>query len=285
MINLGLPASAKAAVIQRYVDEHGIRKVVIVSPPEFNFPHTLANAEEIDYLEIVEYHVFHRLMQEIDPQTLLVVNECLRSQKRHDLHYNCVRNFLNQTTHQLIFQFLPIIASVEDFMVLFDWDTRSRWKREAFDPQLVMAARVQLVPADLQFSLTEAPIEDKLLASYEAKKTKLFAELGNKDPDTLPRHLYKHGAPAKRRELRPSATYLSTRSFGPQVIPYHTAGAEAQGIFEFPHRHIDLCDFVSRTGRTQFEVITTPLKVDQWYVQRYREWQKEVARAYSAFSY
>ena len=71
--------------------------------------------------EIIQYKFYYRLLQEIGKDTLLVVNECLRMQNRYDLTYNCLRLFLQQTPHALVFQYLPIIDTIADFMVLFDF--------------------------------------------------------------------------------------------------------------------------------------------------------------------
>ena len=61
--------------------------------------------EFIEWADIIEYRYYYRLLQEIGSKTLVVVNECLRTQARHDLTYNCMRLFLNQTDHRLIFQY------------------------------------------------------------------------------------------------------------------------------------------------------------------------------------
>lgn len=276
MIHLGLRPHEKAGVIQQYVERHDIRRVVILGPEQFAFPHALANAESIDYPDIYTYVVFHRLMQEIDSSTLLVINECLRTRNRHDLTYNVIRQYLNLTPHQLIFQVLPIIASREDFMVLFDWDTRSRWKSVGFDAAPLGEAQVQARPVDVRFDVRVVEAPAKLHDTYARKREALFGGIGAGDPDKIPRQLYQVGAKARLAALRLGTTYLSTRTVGSVVVPYEAAPAEDCGIFELPFRFAEFRDHLARHPQRAFDVVASDLKADAWFVQRYRDWVREV---------
>jgi hypothetical protein len=73
------------------------------------------DAEFIEYNELIECRTFYRLLQEIDQRTLVVLNECLRNQNRYDLTFNCIRHFLRQTSHHLIFQY-AIIEQPSDLL-------------------------------------------------------------------------------------------------------------------------------------------------------------------------
>ena len=94
MIRLGLSDDEKRACVARYRSEHGIGKVFILSPARFVF--ACEDSEQIEWAQIIQYRHFYRLLQEIDRSTLVVVNECLRTQNRSDLTYNCIRHFLQQ---------------------------------------------------------------------------------------------------------------------------------------------------------------------------------------------
>src|SRR5262245_14995935 len=125
MIFLGYSDAEKRAEIERYQAAHGITQTVVISADDFPLP--IPNTDQMKYSDAIRYVFFYPLLQTIDSHTLIVLNECLRTRNRHDLTYNCIRNYLNLTTHQLIFQLLPQIDTADDLMILFDFDTRSRW--------------------------------------------------------------------------------------------------------------------------------------------------------------
>ena len=136
MICIGYNNHQKCKQIKHYISQNDIRKIYVFCPEKMQ-SNLLINAEYISYKNIIEYEYFYRLLQEIDQYTLLIIDECLRTQNRNDLTYNCLRHFINQSGHILVFQYLPMIDSVEDFMILFDFDSKSQWKREKFSVDII----------------------------------------------------------------------------------------------------------------------------------------------------
>ena len=74
----------------------------------------------------------------MDKRTLLIIDEIFKVDDRKDLTCNCVRNYLKQTDHQIIFQRFPIVKNKEDFLVLdygmhfqkshnISYKTRHKW--------------------------------------------------------------------------------------------------------------------------------------------------------------
>ena len=284
MIHLGLSPSSKAERIAAYCAKHAIRKVFLLSPKRFAFPLQVEAWEAIDWLEIIKYRTFYRLLQEIDSDVLVVVNECLRLQNRNDLTYNCIRQFLNQTKHVLVFQTLPLIDEPQDFMILFDFATKSKWKREKFDADLVKGeCAVSIEPMKPAFHAEPVPVSDKVRADYAAAKEKLFRELGLKDPHTIPRNLYLLGGKAKAAAMKPDLRYVgrNNRIGAANLITY---GDEASGtleVFELPHNFLHFADLIATTRQTSFDVLRADLKVDHWYLSRYGEWAERIAGAYA----
>lgn len=279
MISLGTPRNSKADVVIDYICHHrDIERVIVLGPSEFDFEFATLPVEYVDYPQIYTHVVFHRLMQEINNQTLLVINECLRTRNRYDLTYNVIRQYLNLTTHQIVFQRLPIIADRQDFMTLLDWDTRSRWKREAFRPELLREAHIVAQPEYLRFEVEQVAAPDKLHDAYAKKRTNLFASIGAGDPDKIPRQLYQLGAKARITAVLPDWMYLGTRKIipAPNVVPYGKAPRGENGVFELPFRFGDFRDHLTRHHQTCFPVIASDLKADQWFMRRYQEWTKEV---------
>lgn len=284
VIYLGIDTASKLEVIQRYCRDHDIKRVVILCPPKFrldlgeSIPHEVVLWGETGTgpkNEIVQYKFYYRLVQEIDHSTLLVIHECLRTQNRNDLTYNCIRQFLMQTHHHLIFQYLPIIDSIDDFMVLFDFDTRSAWKRQPFGSELVANATVVINPVVPQITEIQVETTAKQKDAYAREKAKLFENIGMKDPHTIPRNLYLTTGKAKLAAVDSTIQYVgrNNRFKLPNLTTYRD---ELQGdrytVFEFCHSHLEFSDFLAITRQTTVPAITTDLKVDQWYLQRYRDW-------------
>jgi len=184
MIRLGYDDAAKDATITAYCAAHAIRKVFVLSPAKFRFSCSTPH-EIVEWADIIEYRFYYRLLREIDQSTLIVINECLRTQNRHELAYNCIPLFLQQTGHQVVFQYLPLIESPEDFMILFDFDTRSQLpvvvlphdmsKRMAATVQFNKARGVHQVDLDadvvrslIEQGVNEAEIAAKLGMDLEA---------------------------------------------------------------------------------------------------------------------
>jgi hypothetical protein len=286
-ICLGFSAEEKLEKIERYRKEHGIAHCVVLSPARFALD--APDAESIEWAEIIQYKFFYRLLQEIDHRTLIVINECLRTQNRHDLTYNCIRHYLNQTRHQLIFQHLPIIDTIDDFMILVDFETRSRWRRERFQRDFLRGLVLEAKPIDLKLCPLTLPADDRLREKYDAEKRKLFDNIGLKDPHTIPRNLHLLGGSRKLQAVRPDAHYLGRnnrfkldnlstfKDYAPRP------SIQALTVFEPPHNFIDFSDAVTLSRQERFDVLTTDLPVDRWYMERYTDWTRRIEDAYANF--
>jgi hypothetical protein len=216
---------------------------------------------------------------------LLVINECLRTQNRYDLTYNCIRQFLQQTRHQLIFQYLPMIDGIEDFMILFDFDTRSQWKREPFSTDLLSNAEVLINPIVPKFQEQQVETSAKVKGAYEKKKAELINGIGLKDPHTIPRNLYLTTGKSKLAQVNEAQHYVgrNNRFKLPNLVTYRDESfPERYTVFEFCHNHLEFNDFLALSGQVRLPVLTTDLKIDQWYLQRYREWVVRLETAIAA---
>jgi len=284
MIFLGLTPAQKNAEITRYCKAHDIDKVFFLSPEKFRFPVTVEH-EYVEWADIIMYRHYYRLIQEIGPNTLVVVNECLRTQNRHELTYNCIRNFMNQTTHQLIFQYLPLIDTFDDFMILFDFDTRSRWKRERWRPGFRDEARIHVQEVLIEFNPIYVPASPKLQAAYAKEKRDRIDNIGQRDPHTIPRNLYLLSGRARRPHVDPAKYYIgrnqrfrldNLQTYRQDEFLHHYT------VFEFPHDFIQFADFVALSGQSRFDVLVADLKVDYWYLERYQAWSERIRDGYSA---
>ena len=285
MICIGLTDKQKDEEIARYCAEHTIRKVVIFSPSKFRFVSSESGSEHIEYDAIITYKVYYRLLQETDDSTLLVINECLRTQNRNDLTFNCVRHYLNQTPHQLIFQYLPIIDTPEDFATLFDFDTRSRWKRVSFTNLPLREAKIRVAPVPLELRVIDVQTDERTLAYYAIEKRKLIDGIGLKDPHTIPRNLHLISGKAKLLYTKPEASYLGRNDrLKLQNMTTYKESAYPNApyvVFEFCHNLIDFADFLALSRQTRIDVLVTDLKVDRWYLKRYQDWIGRLREVYT----
>lgn len=292
MIYLGLSNKEKATAIERYCEEYNIQKIFVLAPAKFKTAFD-GNIEHVEWAEIIQYKFFYRLLQEIGRDTLVVIDECLRTQNRHDLTYNCVRHFLNQTTHKLIFQYLPIIQHAEDFMVLFDFETRSKWKREKISRGLLCEAEISVLEQPIMLKPIAIQTDEATKAYYTKEKERLIRSLGLKDPHTIPRNLYLLSGKAKRAWTESQGASLCANATRHYVgrnnrfkIPTLRTYKELRypgryTVFEFCHNILDFVDFLSLSKQTEIDILVSDLRVDAWYFNRYQEWTQNLQNAYS----
>jgi hypothetical protein len=292
MIYLGYEDNQKREIIARYIVDNDIEKTVVISGDKFPLP--IPDTDQVAYSDVIMYVTFYRLLQEITQKTLIVINESLRTQNRYDLAYNCIRNYLNMTGHQLIFQYLPQIDTQEDFMILFDFDTKSRWKRRPFDPYLV-GEESQVSINDVPVKLVRVPVKTspETKQKYMGDRKRLFEKIGNKDPHTIPRNLYLIGGKDKRAYVDANSLPMfgevglyvarNKRLGRDNIVTYAEAEpGKEYTILELPHRFIDFSDFMRQTGQAGGRVLVADLKVDDWYFIRYQEWSERIHETYAS---
>lgn len=135
------------------------------------------------------YKFFYRLIEEIDNDSLLIFDECMRTQNRNELTYNCAHHYCNQTQHKIIFEYFPFIDDNSNFMILLDFVNKGKYKGKGFDWEMLKGEDIQIKNNILHLEVESIDISEKQKDSYRAEKEKLFDGLGNKDPDTIPRAL------------------------------------------------------------------------------------------------
>lgn len=294
MIYLGLKPDDKRQVVEQYITHNSIKKVFALGVERHQFD--VADIEWIEYSDIIQYRTFYRLLQDIDQRTLVVVNECLRSQNRYDLTFNCIRHFLRQTSHHLIFQYLPIIEQPNDFMTLFDWDTQSRWKPVQLAEAPLHEAAVVCQQVNVNLHPIAVKTDDRTKMAYETEKRQLIDGIGLRDPHTIPRNLYLMGGKAKLawaqlvgRGLFDESRWFIGRNSRFRLPNLQTYRADAYKhapytAFELPHNFLDFIDFLYLSGQTDIDVLVSDLKVDAWYWERYQKWRERLGQIYAQIS-
>jgi len=281
-IHLGLDGEAKRAVVEAAAADRG--HVVVLSPSRFRFGLAMPH-EVVDWPDIIRYRFFYRLLQEIGQHSLVVVNECLRTQDRSDLTYNCIRHFILQAGRVIVFQHLPIIDTADDFMILFDFATRSRWRREAWRAGFAAEVEIRVRGQEPGFDAVDVAVDARTHDAYQEEKRRLFAGIGLRDPHTIPRNLYLMSGRARLGRVDPARRYVgrNNRFKLANLETYREVdSAGARDVFELPHNFIDFADFLAVSRQARSRVLVADLKVDQWYLERYRAWAGRVADACAA---
>lgn len=287
MIRIGFKDERKQAEIAAYCATHGIRKIFVLSPRKFMFPLIVDSipVEWIEWEDIIRYTFFYRLLQEIGPDSLVVVNECLRTQNRNDLTYNCMRHFLAQAGHQIICNYLPLIDAIDDFMILFDFDTKSRWKREKFSARLLAECDIASHLPEFSLHKITVCIDEKTEALYKKTKRDMIDNIGLRDPHTIPRTLHLVAGKCKRAASGPGTNYIGRNNrFGMDRMSVYRDEAFPRDctVFEFCHNFIDFSGFLALSGQSRTLALVSGLKVDQWYFERYQAWLERIAHANAA---
>lgn len=287
MIRIGLRSAEKQKILTDYLSSHEIKKVFIFYPQKFPLNVEIPiPSEHVEYADIIMYKYFYRLLEEIDPQTLLVFNECLRTQNRSDLTYNCAHHYCNQTDHKIVFEYFPFIEDRQDFMILLDLLNKGKYKGKSFAWAFLHEEDVQAKPLHPHLQTIDIPTTEKDRKRYEAKKKQLFDNLGNGDPDTLPRQLHVWAGNLKKEAINSDGQYVARNSRFKlsNVATYKQVGPGDYILIDFAHRRLDLNDFLKQSGMTEVRFINSGLKVDLYYINEFNAWAERLGEFYAQAS-
>lgn len=174
----------KARIVNEYLSSNEIEKVYIIGDDlDIDFE----NKETVKFSDTIMYKYFYRLLQEINKKSLIILNECLKKQNRYDLTYNCIRRYVLQTDHRLIFNYYPIIKNQEDFMTLYDMLQNNPFLKEPYK-YISKFENVEVGKVVFEVHKTDIVLPSECETQYEEEKEKLINSV-NKDPDIIPRGL------------------------------------------------------------------------------------------------
>lgn len=288
MIRIGLSQREKQNLILEQVTSNNIKKVFCFYfkkfPVKYNVP---CEIEYIEYADIEMYKYFYRLLEEIDNASLIVMDGCMRTQNRSELIYNCAHHYLNQTPHKIIFELFPIIDSKEDFMILLDFENKGKYKGKSFDYSFLYDEDIKMKPYKIKMDLIHVPITDKQKEKYEAKKESLFENLGNKDPDIIPRTLQILAGDFKKVAIEADKMYVARnkRFKLDNVLSYTDINSKGEFIVVDTHyRRLNMNDFIRTTGMHNIKYLCTTLSIDDVIVTEFSKWKARLEAIYAQAS-
>lgn len=288
MIRIGLSAREKQKEFDNYLANNEIKKIFCFHYEKF--PLTILTSVPIEYFtyaDIIEYKPFYHLLEVINSSTLLIFNECMRTQNRSDLTYNCAHHYCNQTPHKLIFEHFPIIENKNDFMILLDFQDKGKYKGKSFDYVFLQNEDVKIKPFKIKLETINVPITDKDRERYEKKKGFLFDSLGEKDPDTIPRNLQLLAGGMKKKVIVSDQLYIARnkRFKLENVLTYNDITGKGDYIIIDTHfRRLDFNDFLKTTGMNKVKYLCTTLPIDNVIATEFMKWKAGLDAIYAQTS-
>lgn len=283
LINIGFTATEKEEMIRQYQKEHPDVENIIIFYPD-GWEHLGIDAEYTPYSEIIMYRTFYPYLQKIDKSYLLVYDECMRTKNRYDLTYNCAHKYNNQTPHVMVFEGFPFIDEPDDFMILADLVDSVRMRaRKHFDPSVLDEIDTEVKHNIYDFGRIDVDLPAKAEEAYFNEKDKLFANLGNKDPDTLPNALEIFVGKWKKPKENLEAYVARNQRFKTDTFAMHKKTDEAK-LIDLPLAQKDFNDWLKLSGCKSMLFLHTGLKVDIYFYNRYCNWFKEVEKFYETAS-
>ncbi|RCX20853.1 hypothetical protein DFR58_10155 [Anaerobacterium chartisolvens] len=288
MIRIGLNKREKQSVLDDYLSRNNIKKIYC-----FYFKHfqpkyrTDKEIEYIEYSDIIMYKFFYRLLEEIGESSLIIMDGCMRTKNRSDLTYNCAHHYLNQTPHKIIFEFFPIIDTKDDMMILFDFENKGKFHGNSFDYIYLQTEDIKTKPFKIYLSCANVEVSSKDREKYEKKKEKLFDELGQKDPDTIPRTLQLLAGDLKKSAITPDKIYVARnkRFKLDNVLTY--ADIDKQGnyiVLDMHYRRLSFNDFLKVSGCGKVKYISTTLPIDSVITSDFMQWKGRLDAIYAKAS-
>ncbi|WP_448807445.1 hypothetical protein [Aminobacterium colombiense] len=242
--------------------------------------------EHVEYADIIMYKYFYRLLEEIEDNTLLIFNECMRTRNRSDLTYNCAHHYCNQTEHKIVFEYFPFIEEKADFMILLDFINKGKYKGKTFSYEFLFEEDVKAKPAIFSVENFEVAITEADIKKYEKKKESLFKNLGESDPNIIPRHLHIWAGGLKKDHLVADKQYIArNKRFNmANVTPYKEAQKGEYILIDMPYRRIDFNDFLKKTGMRHICFINSTLNIDKYYLEELKAWVERLGEFYAEAS-
>lgn len=283
MIILGMDKTQKENIIKDYLSKNSIKKVYVFYfkiQPDYNLE---IETEYIEYADIEMYKFFYRLLEEIDNSSLIVIDECMRTQNRSELIYNCAHHYLNQTQHKIIFEYLPFIEDNNDFMILLDFQNKGKYKGKSFDYAMLKEEEVIINPIKIKYVVKWFETTEKEKQDYEKKKNDLFDNLGSKHPDTIPRTLHISAGNLKKSRLMDDIKYVArnSRFKKPNVVTYKEVIDKNYTVIDYPCRRLEFVDYLRYTKSDKINFLSSDLKIDKFYADDYRQWLERMREFYA----
>ena len=174
------------------------------------------------------------------------------------------------------------IDNENDFMILADLEHIGRYKGQSYSEKIMKDLKIDGVRQNPIIKINKIEVPIKAFESYETEKEKLFANLENKDPDTIPRQLHLWSGRWKKNYIEASKFYVArnNRFDLDNVMTYKNASTKNCVSIDIPHKRIEMNDYLYKTQTKEIVYLSTPLKIDKYYGQELISWNEKVNKLY-----
>ena len=309
VIGIGFTREQKKARVESYLSNKPWIKHVLYFCPSGMEP--LAFQTDLDrldktYYDVIRYTTYYSLQRDLDKTWLIVYDECMRVKKRKDLTYNSFHHYGRLVQNQIIFQDFPIIDELEDFMILVDLAYPDRYAMQKFTADV---PGLEFHPHRIKLTSIPVPVSDEDQEAYTAEKERLFAGIGGKDPNTIPRNLeIWAGTRCKKAAIREAledgrVVIARNKRFGKGVSTYaeYAVGdtstqcanresdievrsfraSESVTIADFPSRTKEFLDMVTFTEAQEVRFLNTGLSIDDVLFSQYEDILEKMEKIYA----
>lgn len=272
----------KQKILSHYIEHNDIQFVVIVYSERLNHQNydIPIKHEYIEWHQTIMYKNYYRLLQHINKKTLIVCDNILVHQNRYQLEYNCINNFINQTPHRLVFNYLPFIENENDFMILLDFYNKNLYKGEPFRWEYLKDINIRIKPVHIEYEFEDIPLSEKDKVQYQKKRDALFDGIKLSDPDTIPRNLAITAGDIRKQYMSKDDTYTARnmRCKSHKMSTYKED--ELNTIFDFPTKRIEFINLLTLTKKLKVKALTSDLSIDKYYKNDYIAWRDRLEDFY-----
>lgn len=233
------------------------------------------------------YRTFYPMIEKVRPDSLIIVNEALRTTNYQDLKVNCATVWINQTPHRIIFNTLPFIEDKEDFRILQKLDQGMK-QVEKFDYVQLQSQDIRIKPYKIKLEVIEMiKTTDKQKASYNKLRDKLAKEIEesvNKDPDNLPRRLQLKAGDYKKSCINEDLYYIARNGrFKPDNVETYQNFDKNKNhiIIDLPTARLNLVDYIVETKTNKLNYISTDLSIDNYLITEFSRWKGRLDAFYA----
>lgn len=287
MIRIGFGVRQKQDIVNDYVGKHNIKQIIVLNTNQHDIRYNFSlDVEYVEYNEWEMYRTFYPLIEKIDKDTLVVVDEVYRTTNVQELKYNCATVFLNQTEHRIIFSTFPFINNKEDFTILMKFE-KARKHVEKFDYNILKDEDILVNPKRVKMDIINVPTTDKQKKLYEKRKESLFDNLGNKDPETIPRNLQLLAGDFKKAFIEDDKLYIARnqRFKRDNVYTYNNYIKNKEYIVIDTHySRVQFIDFLINTKMTTIKYLATDLSIDRYIIDDFTKWKARLDAFYAKAS-
>ena len=284
MLRIGFGPRQKQEIVNKYIEENNIKQVIVLNTKQHDTRYKFSiDAEYVEYNEWEMYRTFYPLIEKIDKDTLVIVDEVFRTTNLQDLKYNCATIFLNQTEHRIIFSTFPFVNDKNDFMILMKFEKASKHV-DKFDYKILQSEDILINPKVVKMNIINVSITEKQKGKYEKQKEKLFNNIGNKDPNTIPRKLQLLAGDFKRTAIEEDKIYIARnqRFKLDNVYSYNNyEKGKNYIVLDTHYSRIQFIDFLINNKMSKITYVATDLSIDNFIVTDFTKWKARLDAFYA----